>query len=64
VLDPDLVVHSNQVSTLPVRPAEVRAAGRLFRVLRFTFANGKISRIDVIDDPAALASLDLAVLDN
>jgi RNA polymerase sigma factor (sigma-70 family) len=96
VLDPDVVVHADQVSTLPGRPAEVRGAefwarqaitaakgaraarpalvggtvglvvaprGRLFRVLRFTFANGKISRIDVIGDPAELASLDLAVLD-
>ena len=96
VLDPDVVVHSDQVSTLPGRPAEVRGAesfarqaiaaaqgaraarpavvdgavglvvaprGRLFRVLRFTFANGKINRIDVVGDPAVLASLDLAVLD-
>lgn len=97
VLDPDVLVHSDQASTLPGRPAEVRGAefwarqaisaakgaraarpalvngavglivaprGRLFRVLRFTIAGGKISRIDVIGDPAALASLRLAVLDN
>jgi RNA polymerase sigma factor (sigma-70 family) len=97
VLDPDLVVHSDQASTLPGHPSEVRGAelwarqaitaakgaraarsvlvngavglivaprGRLFRVLRFTFADRKISRIDVIGDPAVLASLDLAVLDN
>ena len=37
--------------------------GHLFRVLRFTFAHGIITRIDVIGDPAQLATLDLAVLD-
>ncbi len=96
VLDPDVVVYTDEASTLPGRPAEIRGAedwarqaitaakgaraarialingtvglivaprGRLFRVLRFTFANGKISRLDVIGDPAELASLDLAVLD-
>jgi RNA polymerase sigma factor (sigma-70 family) len=38
--------------------------GRLFRVLRFTFAEGKISAIEVIGDRTQLASLDLAVLEN
>jgi RNA polymerase sigma factor (sigma-70 family) len=36
--------------------------GRLFRVLRFTLANGRIRQIDVIADPAALGALDLAVM--
>jgi RNA polymerase sigma factor (sigma-70 family) len=96
VLDPDVRIHSDQVSRLPGAPAEVRGAeswarqaitaaqgaraarialvngaigivvvprGRLFRVLRFTISNGKISQINVIGDPAELASLDLAVLD-
>jgi len=96
VLDPDVVVHADEVSTLPGRPAEVRGAefwarqaitaakgasaarpaiingavglvvaphGHLFRVLRFTFTDGRINRIDVIGDPKVLASLDLAVLD-
>jgi len=38
--------------------------GRLSRVLRFTFSNGKIARIDVVADPASLRQLDLAVLDD
>jgi RNA polymerase sigma factor (sigma-70 family) len=38
--------------------------GRLFRVLRFTFTEGKISAIDVIGDRTQLANLDLAVLEN
>lgn len=37
--------------------------GKLFRVLRFTIANGKIKQVDVIGDPATLAKLDLAVLE-
>jgi RNA polymerase sigma factor (sigma-70 family) len=37
--------------------------GRLTLVLAFTFGDGKISRIDVIADPARLEELDLAVLD-
>ena len=37
--------------------------GRLFRVLRFSFADGKIARVEVIGDPARLRELDLAVLD-
>jgi len=39
----------------------VAPRGRLFRVLRFTFAGGKISQIDVIGDKAELATVDLAV---
>jgi len=54
------------------RPAMVNGAvgvvaaprGRLFRVLSFTFADGKIVRVDVIGDPARLQQLELAVLDN
>jgi RNA polymerase sigma factor (sigma-70 family) len=37
--------------------------GRLTLVLAFTIGDGKISRIDVIADPARLEALDLAVLD-
>jgi RNA polymerase sigma factor (sigma-70 family) len=37
--------------------------GRLILVLAFTIGDGKISRIDVIADPARLQELDLAVLD-
>jgi RNA polymerase sigma factor (sigma-70 family) len=37
--------------------------GHLFRALRFTFADGKISEIDVIGDRTQLAELDLALLD-
>jgi RNA polymerase sigma-70 factor (ECF subfamily) len=37
--------------------------GRLAVVLAFTIGDDKISRIDVIADPARLAGLDLAVLD-
>ena len=34
--------------------------GRLFRVLRFAFAEGRIAHLEVIADPAALEKLDLA----
>lgn len=37
--------------------------GRVFRVLRFSFADGKIATVDVIADPARLRECDLAVLD-
>ena len=37
--------------------------GRLFRVLRFTIANGRIARIDVVGDPATLGRIDLGVLE-
>jgi len=53
------------------RPALVNGAvgvvvapqGRLVRALRFTIANGKITEIDVIGDPARLAELDVAIVD-
>lgn len=35
--------------------------GKLFRVLRFSFADGKIARIDVIGDRERLGELDLAL---
>jgi RNA polymerase sigma-70 factor (ECF subfamily) len=37
--------------------------GRLSRVLRFAFSGGKISRADIIADPARLRELDLAVIE-
>jgi RNA polymerase sigma factor (sigma-70 family) len=37
--------------------------GRVFRVLRFSFADGKIATVDVIADPARLREFDLALLD-
>jgi RNA polymerase sigma factor (sigma-70 family) len=37
--------------------------GHLFRALRFTFADEKISQIDVIGDRTTLANLDLALID-
>ena len=37
--------------------------GRLFRVLRFSFDDGRIATVDVIADPARLREFDLAVLD-
>ena len=36
--------------------------GRLFRVLRFSFANGRIAHMEVIGDPERLLGLELAVL--
>jgi RNA polymerase sigma-70 factor (ECF subfamily) len=36
--------------------------GKLSRVLTFTFANAKVTRVDVIGDPARLRELDIAVL--
>jgi len=38
--------------------------GRLFRVVTFTFAHGKIVQMDVVADPARLHQLDLAVLND
>lgn len=38
--------------------------GRLFRVLRLTFAGGKIAEIDVVADPGRLQALSLAVLES
>ncbi len=40
----------------------VAPRGRLFRVLRFTFSNGKISQIDVTGDPVHLAAFEFAVI--
>jgi RNA polymerase sigma-70 factor (ECF subfamily) len=37
--------------------------GHVFRVLRFSFADGKIATVEVIADPARLREFDLAVLD-
>jgi len=42
----------------------VAPRGRLFRVLRFTVAGGRIVQIDVVADPARLRQLELAVLDD
>jgi RNA polymerase sigma-70 factor, ECF subfamily len=41
----------------------VAPRGRLYRVLRFTVAAGRVAQIDVIGDPARLRRLTLAVLD-
>ena len=38
------------------------AGGRLFRVLRFTCTDGKITALEVIADPARLRALDVALL--
>jgi RNA polymerase sigma-70 factor (ECF subfamily) len=95
VLDPDLVVHADQVAASAGTQREVRGAedwarqaiaftrgarfanpalvdgavgvvvaprGQLFRVLRFTLANGRIAAIDVTGDPERLRQFDLAVL--
>jgi len=53
------------------RPALVNGAigvvvapgGRLTRALRFTIANGKITEIEVIGDPARLGELDVSIVD-
>ncbi len=37
--------------------------GRVFRVLRFSFADGNIASVEIIADPARLREFDLAVLD-
>jgi RNA polymerase sigma-70 factor (ECF subfamily) len=37
--------------------------GRLFRVVRLTIANGKITQIEVIGDRAKLGTLDLSIVD-
>jgi RNA polymerase sigma-70 factor (ECF subfamily) len=36
--------------------------GRLFRILRFTLANGKIAAVEVIGDPKRLRQFDFAIL--
>jgi RNA polymerase sigma-70 factor (ECF subfamily) len=53
------------------RPALVNGAigvvvaprGKLVRALRFTIANGKITEIEVIGDPARLGELDVSIVD-
>jgi RNA polymerase sigma factor (sigma-70 family) len=40
----------------------VAPKGRLFRVLRFTLAHGKITEVEIIGEPERLRQLDLAVL--
>jgi RNA polymerase sigma-70 factor (ECF subfamily) len=53
------------------RPALVNGAvglvmaprGRLLRALRFTIANGKVTEIEVIGNPARLSGIDVAVVD-
>jgi len=39
----------------------VAPRGRLFRVVKFTFGDGKIAMVEVIGDPERLGNLDLAV---
>ena len=54
-----------------VRPALVNGAiglvmaprGRLSRALTFTIANGKITEIEVIGDPARLGELEVAIVE-
>ena len=41
----------------------VAPQGRLVRALRFTIANGKITGIDVIGNPARLGELDVSIVD-
>jgi RNA polymerase sigma-70 factor (ECF subfamily) len=41
----------------------VAPRGHLFRVLRFTIANDKISQIEVVGDPAQLGNLEVALLE-
>ena len=41
----------------------VAPRGRLFRVLEFTFANGRIAGMEVIGDPERLQSIDVSTLD-
>jgi RNA polymerase sigma-70 factor (ECF subfamily) len=41
----------------------VAPQGRLFRVLKFTFAGGKIAAIDVVGDRERLGEMELAVLE-
>jgi ketosteroid isomerase-like protein len=53
------------------RPARVNGTigvvvapqGRLVRALRYTVANGKITEIEVIGDPARLGELDVSIVD-
>jgi RNA polymerase sigma-70 factor, ECF subfamily len=40
----------------------VAPRGRLFRVLRFTFANGRIAAMEVIGDPQRLEAIEVGVI--
>ena len=42
----------------------VAPRGRLTRVLTFTFAEDKVTRMEVIGDPARLRELDVGVLES
>ena len=41
----------------------VAPRGRLVRALTFTIANGKITEIEVIGNPARLGELDVSIVD-
>jgi RNA polymerase sigma-70 factor, ECF subfamily len=41
----------------------VALQGRLVRALRFTMANGKITEIEVIGNPARLGELEVSIVD-
>ena len=41
----------------------VAPQGRLVRALRFTIANGKITEIEIIGNPARLGELDVSIVD-
>ena len=41
-----------------------RADGRLFAVLGFTSAGGKVVEIDILADPARLSTLDLSAVED
>ena len=41
----------------------VAPQGRLVRALRFTIANGRISEIEVIGNPARLGELDVSIVE-
>ena len=40
----------------------VAPRGRLFRVLRFTFANGRIAAMEVIGNPQRLRTIEVGVM--
>jgi RNA polymerase sigma factor (sigma-70 family) len=42
----------------------VAPRGRLFRALRFTFANGRIAAMEVIGDPEQLRNIEISVVDS
>ena len=75
---PLLCMRSSSLTSLPMsvaaqltQPALVDGAigvvvaprGRLVRALRFTIANGKITEIEVIGNPARLGELDVSIVD-